>query len=356
MPAGLPSTNFWQGKRVLLTGHTGFKGAWLSLWLQKLGASVTGIALPPNTTPSLFQLARIEQLLTASHFCDIRDIQALSDQVKATSPEIVLHLAAQALVRPSYANPLETYSSNIMGTSNLLDALRTHPGARVAVIITTDKVYRNRDWEFPYRETDELGGYDPYSASKAACELVAASYRDAFLSQQGLALATARAGNVIGGGDWAQDRLIPDAIRAWQENRPLKIRAPHSIRPWQHVLEPLAGYLVLAEKLWQHPEWAGPFNFGPHPQDACDVSEVIELAHGSYGQGQVTFEAPPDQPHESKTLSLDISKAKQWLGVQPRWNIKQAINKTMCWYRDLAQGKTARDLCLEDIRTYEAHR
>lgn len=348
------TTDFWQDRRVLITGHTGFKGAWLALWLKKKGVKVTGIALPPPTSPNLFQLAQVERQLDANHFCDIRNSKALSDLVGSAAPEIVFHLAAQALVRSSYATPLDTYSSNVMGTANLLEALRTSPGTRVAVVITTDKVYRNRDWSYPYRETDELGGHDPYSASKAASELVAASYRDAFLAQQGLALATARAGNVIGGGDWAQDRLIPDAVRAWQADQPLRIRAPQSIRPWQHVLEPLAGYINLAEQLWQQPELSGPFNFGPLSQDARNVGEVVELARHFYGSGQIILDQDVNQPHESHALTLEISKAQQLLNFNPRWQIASAVERTMTWYRAQHQGQNAYALCHADIEAYEA--
>jgi CDP-glucose 4,6-dehydratase len=272
-----PDPHFWRGKRVLLTGHTGFKGAWLALWLQRLGAQVTGVALPPATEPNLFTLARVEQGVE-THFCDIRSAQALALRVRAARPEVVLHLAAQALVRPGYAAPLDTFATNVMGTAHLLDALRGLPEVRVAVVVTTDKVYRNREWAYPYREDDQLGGHDPYSASKAATELVTASYRDSFLAAQGVAVATARAGNVIGGGDWAQDRLLPDAVRAWGAGETLHIRRPHATRPWQHVLEPLAAYLRLAQRLWEQPGLAGAYNFGPLPHEAASVKHVIELA------------------------------------------------------------------------------
>ena len=277
------SANFWRGKRVLLTGHTGFKGSWLALWLQRLGAQVTGIALPPNTTPNLFDLARIAGGVT-NHFCDIRDPLALAKIIRHADPEIDFHLAAQPLVRTSYRDPLATYASNIMGTAHVLDALRGLEGAKVAVMVTTDKVYRNQEWHYPYRETDELGGHDPYSASKAASEIVIASYRSAYLAEQGVAVASARAGNVIGGGDWSTDRLIPDAVRAWQTARPLEVRRPQATRPWQHVLEPLATYLALAQTLWQQPVLAGAYNFGPHTQQAATVREVIEQARSAFWQ------------------------------------------------------------------------
>ncbi len=257
-----PDASFWRGKRVLLTGHTGFKGAWLALWLRRLGAEVTGVALPPADEPSLFTLADVGGLCD-SHLQDIRDAARLAAVVKAARPQILLHLAAQALVRASYRDPVGTFATNAMGTAHVLDALRGLDGARVAVMVTTDKVYRNLEQAVPFRETDELGGHDPYSASKAAAEVVIASYRDAFLSEQGVAVASARAGNVIGGGDWSEDRLLPDAVRAWQAGEALHVRRPAAIRPWQHVLEPLAGYLILAETLWDRPALAGAYNFGP---------------------------------------------------------------------------------------------
>lgn len=349
----LACAEFWGGKRVLLTGHTGFKGGWLALWLQRLGAKVTGIALPPCTTPSLFELARIGESLGASHFCDIRDAAALAALVRAAKPEIVFHLAAQPLVRASYRDPLGTLSSNVMGTAHLLDALRGLDGVRVVVVVTTDKVYRNNEWPFPYREDDALGGHDPYSASKAASEIVVASYRDAFLAPQGVAVASARAGNVIGGGDWSEDRLIPDAVRAWQAGRVLDIRRPQAIRPWQHVLEPLGGYLKLAEKLWAEPTLAGAYNFGPHTHEAATVREVIALARAAYGDGGVRFGDGSEGPHEAGWLALEIAKARSVLGVSPRWHLAEAVEKTMAWYREQNGGADARTLCEAEIIAYE---
>ncbi|BCX12095.1 MAG: CDP-glucose 4,6-dehydratase [Thermosynechococcus sp.] len=271
---------FWQGKRVLITGHTGFKGGWLALWLRELGATLCGISLPPATQPCLFELARVGEGME-SHFIDIRDVESLARTVRKFAPQIVVHLAAQPLVRASYRDPLLTFATNIMGTAQVLDSLRGLDSVRVAVFVTTDKVYENREWPYPYRETDSLGGHDPYSASKAASELVVASYREAFLREQGIAVATARAGNVIGGGDWSEDRLIPDAIRAWQSGKQLFVRRPEAIRPWQHVLEPLYGYLVLAERLWDQPHLAGAYNFGPDPAEAATVRAVIEYARAA---------------------------------------------------------------------------
>ena len=347
-----PDPQFWRGKRVLLTGHTGFKGAWLALWLQRLGAEVTGVALAAPTTPNLFELARVAQGMT-SHRCDVRDAQALAALVKQARPEVVIHLAAQALVRASYRDPLQTFSTNTMGTAHLLDALRGLQGTRVAVMVTTDKVYRNLEHPYPYREDDTLGGYDPYSASKAASELVIASYRDAFLSQQGVAVASARAGNVIGGGDWAEDRLIPDCVRAWLAGQTLVIRRPDAIRPWQHVLEPLAGYLRLAEALWHQPGLAGAYNLGPPTDEAATVKTVVELARSPREICAVSYENDSDAVHEAGWLALETAKARTQLGIHPRWTLADAVHRTMAWYRAQHAGGDARDLCKADIDAFE---
>ena len=347
------STAFWHGKRVLVTGHTGFKGGWLTLWLQRLGAQVCGIALPPATNPNLFELARVAEGID-SHFCDIRDAERLAAVVRASQPELVLHLAAQPLVRASYREPVATFASNIMGTAHVLDALRGLDSVRVALMVTTDKVYRNLEQPYPYREEDALGGHDPYSASKAASEIVIASYRDAFLKDQGVAVASARAGNVIGGGDWSEDRLIPDAVRAWQADEVLEIRRPQAIRPWQHVLEPMHGYLSLAEKLWHHPELAGAYNFGPHTHEAATVREVVELARQAYGKGQVHYGDGSSGPHEAGWLALETAKARAALGVQPRWGLAETVTHTMSWYQAQHAGADARELCLAEIAQYES--
>lgn len=349
-----PNKNFWHGKRVLLTGHTGFKGGWLALWLHRLGAKVTGIALPSAIQPSLFDLARVGDV-TDSRFCDIRDAAKLALLVREADPEIVLHLAAQPLVLASYRQPLDTFAINVMGTVHLLEALRGL-STRVAVVVTTDKVYRTREWHYPYREDDALGGHDPYSASKVAAETVVASYRDAFLAEQGVAMTTARAGNVIGGGDWSEDRLIPDAVRVWQAGKPLAVRHPQAIRPWQHVLEPLAGYLALVEKLWDAPGLAGAYNFGPETSEAATVRQVVELARNAYGQGEVVWRDGSHGPHESDWLGLEIAKARALLGVKPRWGLPEAVRRTMNWYRRLAEGVDARALCEADIVDYETGR
>ena len=344
---------FWHGKRVLLTGHTGFKGAWLTLWLNRLGAQVTGVSLPPVTEPNLFSLAGIDQRCEG-YFCDITDRQKLHELIQCAQPEILFHLAAQSLVRPSYREPVSTFSTNVMGTANVLDALRGLDSIKAAIMITTDKVYHNHEWSWPYRENDVLGGHDPYSASKAASEIVIASYRDAFLRQQGVAVASARAGNVIGGGDWSEDRLIPDAVRYWQSGQPLEIRRPQSVRPWQHVLEPLAGYLALAEQLCNRPEIAGAYNFGPEPQEATNVRQVIEMALSVYGQGRVHYGDGSEGPHEAGCLSLEIAKARNVLGYRPRWSLTEAVQRTFAWYRSQQQGERADILCEQEIAEFEA--
>ncbi|UIK06091.1 CDP-glucose 4,6-dehydratase [Neorhizobium galegae] len=347
-----PDRGFWAGKRVVLTGHTGFKGAWLSIWLGRLGAEVTGIALPPETQPSLFALARPD--LKESHFQDIRDAAKLAELVRSASPEIVMHLGAQALVRPSYQDPLGTFATNVLGTANLLEAVRSVPPARVIVAITTDKVYRNLEHAFPYRETDHLGGHDPYSASKAASEIVIASYRDSFLREKGVAVASARAGNVIGGGDWSADRLLPDAVRAWQSGNTLSVRRPEAKRPWQHVLEPLSAYLVLAERLWSDPSIGDAFNFGPISHEAAPVRQVIEIARTSFGRGEVQYGDGTEGPHEAGWLALETAKARHMLGIEPRWWLTEAVDRTMKWYRAQNDGADVRALCEAEIAEYEA--
>lgn len=344
---------FWRGKRVLLTGHTGFKGAWLALWLHRLGARVTGLALPPPTQPNLFDLAGIAADLEAHILCDIRDATALAEHVRAAQPEILFHLAAQPLVRAGYRAPLDTLSTNIMGTAHLLDALRDLDSARVAVMITTDKVYRNLEHPYPYREDDALGGHDPYSAGKAASEIVIASYRDAFLAGQGVAVASARAGNVIGGGDWAEDRLIPDAVRAWSMGATLSVRRPEAIRPWQHVLEPLAGYLTLAQRLWERPELAGAYNFGPPTHEAASVRAVVELARAAYGRGDIRYGDGDEGPHEAGWLALEVARARTELGIVARWSLPESIARTLDWYRRQGQGEAARRLCASDLDAFE---
>jgi CDP-glucose 4,6-dehydratase len=347
----LPNEEFWRGKRVLLTGHTGFKGSWLAIWLHHLGARVVGLSLPPQTAPSLFELANV-QALVQSVFCDLAEGARIRDLVVETKPDVVLHLAAQALVRRSYREPVATFATNVMGTAHVLEALRGS-AARVAVMITTDKVYESRVDGYPYRESDPLGGHDPYSASKAASEIVIASYRESFLKSQGTAVASARAGNVIGGGDWAEDRLIPDAMRAWERGQTLQIRRPQAVRPWQHVLEPLCAYLVLAESIWADPALAGAYNFGPLTHEAATVRKVIDTARQTYGgAASVHWEDGSGGPHESAWLSLEIARAQHVLSVAPRWGLNETIVRTVDWYRQLAKGSEARKLCEADLATY----
>lgn len=345
--------NFWNGKRVVITGHTGFKGSWLTLWLSSLGAQVTGIALAPNTTPSMFLEADIAECCT-HHVCDIRDADRTAQLIKSANPEVIFHLAAQPLVRLSYREPLATFESNVMGTANVLNALRDCPDCKTAIMITTDKVYHNREWAWPYREEDALGGYDPYSASKAACEIVINCFRQSFLNAAGVAVASVRAGNVIGGGDWSEDRLIPDAVRAWTTGQTLSIRRPDSVRPWQHVLEPLRGYIELAEKLHASPELAGAYNFGPRTHMAATVRDVINIAQSAFGSGDVAFGTEVSGPHEAGLLMLDVSKAKHVLGIDPCLPLEDAVATTMYWYRDHHQGATARSLCLRDIASFSS--
>ncbi len=347
-----PKPSFWKGRRVLLTGHTGFKGSWLAWWLHEMGARVYGLALAPSTEPALFSLLGLDSALEVHRLADIRDAATVTSAVHECSPEVVLHLAAQALVRSSYGDPLGTFSTNVMGTATLLDALRQAPELKVAVVVTTDKVYRNREWDYPYRETDELGGRDPYSASKAASELVVDCWRTSWLAQQGVAVASTRAGNVIGGGDWSCDRLLPDAVRAWQADMLLEVRRPSATRPWQHVLEPLSAYLRLAEVLWAQPQQAGSYNFGPATQDAASVRSVIEQARQAWGSGKVRWGGGTEGPHEAGWLALEVAKAREVLGVYPRWSLNEAVQRTVRWYKGLAEGASAQALCQADLKAF----
>lgn len=349
-----PDPAFWAGKRVLVTGHTGFKGGWLALWLSRLGAQVTGVAQAPDSDPSLFDLADIKGATAKHHISDICDAGELRAIVAEARPEIVLHLAAQALVLPAYEEPLNTFGTNVQGTANMLDALRGIDSPRVAVMITTDKVYENPENSYPFRETDPLGGHDPYSASKAAAEIVIASYRKSFLDAQGVAVSSARAGNVIGGGDWSQHRLIPDAVRAWGTGATLEVRRPDATRPWQHVLEPLSAYICLAERLWAHPDIADSYNFGPETAEAATVRQVLGLARSAYGQGDIAWGEGTQGAHEAGWLSLEVARARQRLGVNPRWGLLESVTRTMTWYRRQADGANAATLCAEDIAAFEA--
>tara|TARA_R110002012_G_scaffold35788_3_gene101766 strand:+ start:32613 stop:33713 length:1101 start_codon:yes stop_codon:yes gene_type:complete len=347
--AGLPDRNFWRGRRVLLTGHTGFKGAWLLFWLEAMGARVTGCSLAPEQPEALFsQLHAPERL--ASEIVDIRNPKELSSLVARTEPEVVFHLAAQSLVRRGYSEPHATFETNVSGTNNLLQALAEVKSARALVVTTTDKVYRNCDDGRPFVETDPLGGHDPYSASKAACEMVVDGWRSR-LADQGCATATARAGNVIGGGDWAEDRLIPDAIRAWSSGQVLQVRRPDATRPWQHVLEPLRGYLILAERLASGKDTAPAFNFGPRSESAS-VRKVLSLAAAQFEDVQTEFAETPEGPAEAHALALDPSLAETALGVRSLWDLYQTVALTAGWYRGFLDGRPARDLCEADCSAY----
>lgn len=349
---------FWQGKRVFLTGHTGFKGGWLSLWLQQLGAEVTGYALEAPTTPSLFEVAGVARGMV-SIIGDVRDGEALKRAMAEARPEIVIHMAAQPLVRYSYVNPVETYATNVMGVVNLLEAVRATPGVRSVVNVTSDKCYENREWPWGYRENEAMGGYDPYSNSKGCAELVTAGYRSSFFNaekyaEHGIALGSGRAGNVIGGGDWALDRLIPDMLRAIGAGQPVMIRNPHSIRPWQHVLEPLSGYLTLAEKLYtEGPVHAEGWNFGPHDIDAKPVEWIIERMTQEWGAGASWQLDGQNHPHEATYLKLDCSKARGQLGWHPRWDIGQTIARIVEWHKACDQGADMREFTLAQITTYQ---
>lgn len=329
---------FWAGKRIFLTGHTGFKGSWLSLWLQQLGAQVTGYALQPPTNPSLFESAKVAEGMK-SVFGDIRDLSALKKAMGEAKPEIVIHLAAQSLVRESYNFPVETYEINVMGTVHLLEAVRQTPGVKAVVVVTTDKCYENREWAWGYRENDPMGGFDVYSNSKGCVELVSAAYRSSFFNPQsyqthGVAVATARAGNVIGGGDWAKDRLIPDILSAFESGRPVLIRSPHSIRPWQHALEPLRGYLTLAEKLYlDGPLYAEAWNFGPQDEDNLPVEWLVKRLAELWGKGAQWQIDKGEHPHEAAFLKLDISKARTRLNWHPTLRLDKALSLTVDWAR-----------------------
>lgn len=346
--------SFWKGRRVLLTGHTGFKGAWLSLWLADMGAEVTGCALAPPTEPSLFEEAGVGRLVRDVRG-DVRDFDALSAAMRGAAPEIVIHMAAQALVRESYREPRLTFETNALGTVNLLEAARACPAARAVLIVTTDKVYENRDLDRGYREDEPLGGFDPYSSSKACAEIIAASYRRSFFAGEGAALvATARSGNVVGGGDFAADRLVPDFVRAFGRGEKLRIRNPDATRPWQHVLEPLSGYLTLCEALASgERRFASAWNFGPRAGDAKSVRWVAEaLAAAWEGAPGVEIDGG-DHPHEARHLALDGSKAARDLGWAPRWDLAEALRRVAGWHAGARAGRGAAELCLSQIRGYE---
>lgn len=344
---------FWCGKKVFLTGHTGFKGGWLALWLADMGAEVHGYALNPPTSPALFHVAVVAGRMGSSVIADIRDGERLAQAVREAAPDVVFHLAAQPLVRHSYKAPVETYAVNVMGTVNLLEAVRQCPGIKAVVNVTTDKCYENREWVWAYREHEAMGGHDPYSSSKACSELVTASYRNSFLAQQQVQIATARAGNVIGGGDWAEDRLLPDFLRALDAGRELVIRSPAATRPWQHVLEPLSGYLKLAEQLvLQGSDVAEAWNFGPNELDARPVRWIVDsLCSRIPGAAWRCDKAP--QLHEAGSLKLDSAKAKAILGWAPRWNLAKALEMTVDWHQAWKRGEDMAAVSLAQIQQYE---
>ncbi len=351
---------FWRGKRVFVTGHTGFKGSWLSLWLQQLGADVTGYALSPPTNPSLFEVAKVEGGMR-SIIADIRDADALAKAMREAKPDIVIHMAAQPLVRYSYQNPVETYATNVMGTVHLLEAVRQTDTVRAVVIVTSDKCYENKEWPWGYRENEPMGGYDPYSNSKGCAELVTAAYRNSYFnpakhSEHGVAVGSGRAGNVIGGGDWAQDRLIPDILRAIEAGRPVHIRSPHAIRPWQHVLEPLSGYLALAEKLFTDgTAYAEGWNFGPADEDAKPVQWIVEQLTTQWGQGASWQLDSKPQPHEAHYLKLDCSKARAKLGWHSCWNLQTALQSIIHWHKQALSGDNMQMVSLRQIAEYQTH-
>lgn len=351
------TAEFWRGRRVFVTGHTGFKGSWLSLWLEQMGSVVLGYSLEPPSSPSLFETARVADGLKSVHG-DIRDLEFLQMTMADFAPEIVLHLAAQSLVRRSYADPIGTYETNVMGTVNVLEAVRACPSVRTVLVITTDKCYENREWVWPYREQDTLGGYDPYSNSKACAELVVSAYRNSFFhpdrrQEHGVSVATARAGNVIGGGDWAADRLIPDLMRSFSKGETVAIRNPQATRPWQHVLEPVRGYLSLTQALFTDPgRFSGAWNFGPHAGDARPVAWIVERLAQAWGPSAHWEVLDGDHPHEAQMLKLDWSKAAAELGWEPVLRLSDALAMTLDWYRSVFHGADARTRCMEQIRAY----
>ena len=352
---------FWRSKRVFLTGHTGFKGSWLSHWLQQLGADLTGYALAPPTTPSLFDVANVSGGMR-SVIADIRDPSALKKAIQEAKPDIVIHMAAQPLVRYSYQAPVETYSTNVMGTVYLLEAIRQTPSVRAVVNVTSDKCYENKEWHWCYRENEPLGGYDPYSNSKACAELITAAYRNSFFNptkqtEHRVSIASCRAGNVIGGGDWAADRLIPDILRAIEASQAVNIRSPHAIRPWQHVLEPLSGYLTLAEKLYTAgPAYAEGWNFGPAQDDAKPVQWIVEQLTAQWGEGATWQLDTNPQPHEAHYLKLDSSKAHAKLGWHPRWNLQATLKSIVHWHKQWLAEDNMQKATLQQISDYQARR
>ncbi|AJY74192.1 CDP-glucose 4,6-dehydratase [Paenibacillus beijingensis] len=351
--------SFWKGKSVFITGNTGFKGSWISMWLHSLGANVTGYSLQPHTNPSLFELCRLYQLVP-THYADIRDKKTLTEALRKADPDIVIHMAAQPIVRESYQHPLDTYEINVMGTVNLLEAVREMAASngriQVFLNVTSDKCYENNEWPWGYRENDRLGGHDPYSNSKACSELVTSAYRNSFFhsgSDLKVAVATARAGNVIGGGDWSKDRLVPDCINALHHNRSIVIRNPHALRPWQHVLEPVSGYILLAQQLYLHGSaYAQAWNFGPYEQDVKSVQWIVNSLCRKWGQSASFDIQPGDHPHEAQLLKLDCSKAIAELGWKPKWHLDTALDKVVEWARAYEEQRDLLTFTLSQIDEY----
>lgn len=345
--------SFWNGKKVFLTGHTGFKGSWLSLWLQSMGAVVKGYSLAPPTIPSLFLEADVASNME-SQIGDIRDLESLKESMLGFNPDILIHMAAQPLVRLSYVEPVDTYTTNVIGTVNVLEAARTCPDLKAIVSVTTDKCYENKEWAWGYRENEPMGGHDPYSSSKGCAELVSSAYRNSFFNtKESAALATARAGNVIGGGDWADDRLIPDILKAFENSKSVVVRNPLSTRPWQHVLEPLSGYLVLAEHLYTYgQEYAGAWNFGPKEEDCKPVNWILDQMVATWGAGAAWELDQNNHPHEAGFLKLDCSKAASRLNWKPKWNLEYTLNLIVNWHQDWRQSKNVQELCLKEITNY----
>ena len=344
---------FWRNKRVLLTGHTGFKGGWLALWLQKMQAQVFGLALAPATKPSLFELADIAEDMH-SDFGDITDFARVQECFQQARPDIVIHMAAQALVRYAYQQPLQTYQTNVIGTLHVLECIRQSETVKAAVLVTTDKCYENREWGWPYRENDSLGGYDPYSSSKACMELLVASYRNSYFSREAAtAIATVRAGNVIGGGDWSEDRLLPDLIKAVNSKQAIHVRSPNAVRPWQHVLEPLSGYLILAERLFLYGhDYAEAWNFGPGPEASKSVRWIIEQVAGIWPDLDWQIDAQT-HPHEANILKLDCSKARERLSWHGKWSLQDSLSRTLEWYQVQMTGINMKRFTLQQISDYQ---
>lgn len=351
------SSTFWKNKKVFITGHTGFKGSWLCLWLQSLGAEIVGYGLVPPTKPNLFELANVRKGMV-SIIGDVRDGIKITKCLSEFLPDIVIHMAAQPLVRRSYADPVETYSTNVMGTVNLLDAVRRIPSVRAVVVVTTDKCYENNEWLWGYRETEALGGFDPYSSSKGCAELVTAAYRNSFFNPEAysmhkVALASVRAGNVIGGGDWAEDRLIPDILKSFEESKPAIIRSPDSIRPWQHVLEPLNGYMLLAENLYNSGiSYAEAWNFGPNDEDTKTVRWIVDQLAHQWGENASWIDDQGINPHEANYLKLDCSKARGLLNWAPKWSLSQTLKYIIIWHKAYINKSDMRAISLDQIKSY----